>query len=308
MPQTDLGVLQPARIASGGEVCVGDLWLPAGTGRHPVVIMASGLGGIRAIGLPPYAPRYLAAGYAVLTFDYRGFGDSTGLPRQVLNIRAQREDWRAAINFARHHPRLDPSRVVLWGTSFAGGHVLTIAAQDRDFAAVIAQGPFTDGLASANTLSIRSRLRIAPSALRDATRALRGGEPVTIEPAGPPGSASLMNAPDAAPGIQRLIDAAGVAMETRVSARIALTLPFDRPGRRFAAITSPTLIQICTPDTVAPDHATARHVKRANNPAIELERIHAGHFEIYHGRPFEECVRHQLLFLGKHVPSRAVMK
>ncbi len=36
----------------------------------------------------------------------------------------------------------------MWGTSFGGGHVIVTAAEDRRIAAVIAQCPFTDGLAS----------------------------------------------------------------------------------------------------------------------------------------------------------------
>lgn len=304
MPPSPVSVPKNVRFAVGTDHCAADLRIPHGEPPFAVVIMAGGLGGVRAIGLPPFAERFLAAGYAVMTFDYRSFGESTGSPRQVLSIAAQREDWAGAITFAQGHELLDSSRLVLWGTSFAGGHVLTVAAQRQDIAAVIAQGPFTDGIASANALSIRSRVRIAPYAVRDAIRGLWGGDPVTIESAGPPGSPSLMNAPDAAPGIERLMQAAGADMDTRVSARIALTLPFDRPGRKLGGITAPTLIQVCSPDSVAPDHATVRHVERARNPNVHLERINAGHFEIYHDQPFEQAVGGQIAFLAAHVPPR----
>lgn len=44
------------------------------------------------------------------------------------------EDYQAALNFIRNSPevkgKVDASRVAIWGTSFAGGHVLNVAAND----------------------------------------------------------------------------------------------------------------------------------------------------------------------------------
>lgn len=112
-----------------------------------------------------------------------------------------------------------------------------------------------------------------------------------------------MTAPDALPGYHRLIDSAAVAMNARVSSRIALTLPLDRPGRHLADITTPTLIQVCQPDTVATDGATLRHIQRAANPAITVERVLAGHFDIYGGAPFVAVTEGQVSFLHNHVAA-----
>ncbi|WP_369830055.1 hypothetical protein [Mycobacterium sp. 1465703.0] len=40
---------------------------------------------------------------------------------------------------------MEPNRVILWGISLGGGHVITVAAQRRDLAAVIALTPLVDG-------------------------------------------------------------------------------------------------------------------------------------------------------------------
>ncbi|MBP2332059.1 S9 family peptidase [Corynebacterium freneyi] len=52
----------------------------------------------------------------------------------------------------RSRDGVDPDRIVLWGTSFGAGHVIRAASRDPRVAAVIAQCPFTDGLASMFTL------------------------------------------------------------------------------------------------------------------------------------------------------------
>jgi len=79
--------------------------------------MGHGLGAIKEVGLHRFARRFAAAGHDVVAFDHRGFGESTGGPRQVVDIAAQQEDWHAAIAFARALPGV--ARIVLWGTSYA---------------------------------------------------------------------------------------------------------------------------------------------------------------------------------------------
>ena len=43
---------------------------------------------------------------------------------------------------------MDPERIVVWGTSFSGGHVVEAAVADGRVAAAIAQTPAMDGLAA----------------------------------------------------------------------------------------------------------------------------------------------------------------
>ena len=84
----------------------------------------------------------------MLVFDYRGFGTSDGAPRQDVNHRRHREDYHAAIAYARARRGVDPSRIAIWGSSYSGGHVIAVAAKDQRVAAVISQGAAMDGLAA----------------------------------------------------------------------------------------------------------------------------------------------------------------
>jgi alpha-beta hydrolase superfamily lysophospholipase len=53
--------------------------------RLPVVILAHGFSGTMDR-LVPHAERFAADGIAALVFDYRGFGESGGEPRQVVDL------------------------------------------------------------------------------------------------------------------------------------------------------------------------------------------------------------------------------
>src|SRR3954454_21381328 len=134
-------------FSSAGDECRAWLFMPE-VQRPPLVILGHGLGGTREYGLEPYAERFADAGIAALVFTYRHFGDSGGPPRQLLDIERQLADWAAALAYARNLDGIDRDRIALWGTSFGGGHVIEAAARDGAVAAVVSQGPFTDGPAA----------------------------------------------------------------------------------------------------------------------------------------------------------------
>jgi uncharacterized protein len=95
-------------------------------GRRPCVVLGHGLGGTVDSGLLPFAERFAAAGIDALAFDYRYFGASDGEPRQLLSVPRQLEDYAAAIAYARSLEGVDPQRIVLWGSSYSGGHVVPV--------------------------------------------------------------------------------------------------------------------------------------------------------------------------------------
>ena len=78
-----------------------------GPDGRPVVVMGHGFGGTKDAGLQPFAERISAAGIDVLAFDYRGFGDSEGEPRQSISVKRQIQDYHAAIDAATSLPGVD---------------------------------------------------------------------------------------------------------------------------------------------------------------------------------------------------------
>jgi pimeloyl-ACP methyl ester carboxylesterase len=294
-------------FASGGDRCHAWLYRPdheTGDGAAPVIVMGHGLGAVKTLRLAAFAERFHAAGYTCLVFDYRHFGDSEGEPRELLSIRRQREDWRAAIAFARSLPEVDADRVVAWGTSFGGGHVIATAAEDPRIAAAVVQCPFTDGLASVRQISLRAMARLSAAVVRDQFARLVGRPPVRVKVAARPGEAGLMDAPDVYPAVLALLEASGLTeadYRNEVPARIALEIPPDAPGRRARDVRCPILFCVCDEDSVAPAKATLRHA--ANAPCGEVRHYQTGHFDIYTGDRFDQVVTDQLAFLHTHVPA-----
>ena len=114
--------------------CDAELWLPlpnpgAVQGKPPVIIMAHGFGAQKDWGLPAFAEHFVQAGFAVVRFDYRGFGKSGGKPRRVVDGKAHVQDWLAAIDAIRQRPDVDGQRLGIWGTSYSGGQVLVAGAE-----------------------------------------------------------------------------------------------------------------------------------------------------------------------------------
>lgn len=283
---------------SGEGFCAAWLYQPTpprqeGTSR-PVIV-----GGVKEMRLDAFADRFTAMGDACLVFDYRHFGESSGEPRQLLDIDEQLQDWESAVAYARTLDGVDPDRVVLWGTSFAGGHVIITAARDTRVAAVIAQCPFTDGIASAWAIPTLSSIKITGRALRDAIGARFGRPPVMIPTYGPPGSTSLMSTPDSIAGITALIPE-GSDIPEEVAARFGLVIVRHFPGRQARNVTCPIFFAICERDSVAPPRPTLRYAAQA--PRSEIKLYDAGHFDIYVGDDFERNVSDQLDFLSRHVP------
>lgn len=287
---------------SHGTACAAWLYRPVGVESPPIVVMAHGFAAIRVLRLDAYAERFAQAGYAVLVFDYRGWGDSDGEPRRVLSIRAQHRDWRAAVAFARRLAGVDAARLVLWGTSFAGGHALHLAAEDHDVAAVIAQVPHISGPASVLSQPRGLVARLIGAGLRDQARAALRREPYRVAAAGYPGELAMMTSPDAAPMAIRL---AGdlyeqLLPENDVAARVALRVPFYSPGRLTPRIAAPTLVQIAERDSVTPCEVARKAAERL--PRGEVRLYDCQHFEPYLDPYFDTVVGDQLAFLLRHVP------
>ncbi|UVO11804.1 alpha/beta fold hydrolase [Mycobacterium sp. SVM_VP21] len=286
---------------SGADRISAWLYRPAdpGSSGAPLLVMAHGLGAVRTMRLDAYAERFAAAGYACLVFDYRNFGDSDGAPRQVLDVGRQLADWSAAVDFAHTLAGIDRNRIGLWGTSFGGGHVIATAARLR-VAAVVAQCPFTDGIASARTIPPLTIARISLLALRDLAAARLGNRPVMVATAGRPGEVALMSTPDSYPGYLKLVPQ-GQNLRNEVAARIGVKILAYRPGRLAAKVSCPILFCVCDTDSVAPPEPTLRYAAKA--PRGTVKRYPEGHFDIYVGDAFERVVADQLEFLDRNLKT-----
>ena len=290
---------EQVRFLSGGAECAG--WFYPGS-NGGCVIMAGGLAITKEAATDKFAARFVAAGFAVLAFDYRRLGGSDGTPRLVLPVRDQQADWQAAIDFARTRPDVDPARIALWGFSAAGGHMFPLAARNPDLAAVIAQTPNVGGLASVRNASRYQKplamLRFTARGIVDALGGLVGRPPRLVPLVGPPGTVAMLATPDAQVGALALEADRHPEWQQAVAARTALGVASSRAGRFASRVRVPLLVLVCDDDRTTPPQLSVRVAQRA--PQAEVVHLPGGHYQ-----PFldahEAAVEAELSFLRRHV-------
>jgi uncharacterized protein len=291
------------RFTSGREECVA-FHYPGTNGA--CVVMGPGGGVTKEPGTDQFAARFHHAGFSVLAFDYRHFGESGGTPRQVIRINRQLADWEAALAYAATLPEVDRSRIAAWGFSLAGGHLLKLAARPTSlFAAAIAQTPYCGGLAvTANALRHESPDVIARFpfiAAHDLLRSAINRDPRLIPLAGPRGTVAMLTTPDAQEGDRALNP------ENRhpnwvqaVAARSVISVGSYRPGSAARQVRCPVLLIAALDDQSVLLSPVIKAARRA--PEGELFTVPGGHYA-----PFleqhETVVTAELTYLNHHLLS-----
>ena len=284
--------------ASGDEIEAW-LYLPEGDGPHPAVVLAHGIGAIKAGGLAPFAERFCREGFAAVAFDYRQWGGSTGQPREELSVPREREDYSIVIGWAAAQPNIDAHQVFAWGTSFAGMHIVELAASDSRLAGALAQSPLVDGLAAAALAPPIRGLRLFSLAALDRLGAIFNRPPRYLPGAGAPGDLAVGSTEDALFGERLMTPKDGTEWNNRVAARSLLSFSWRRPVRRAAAIRCPLLLVVAEHDTMAPVAPALRIAERS--PHVELYRSRGGHYDVYEGgQDHDNVLRVEVEFLRRH--------
>jgi fermentation-respiration switch protein FrsA (DUF1100 family) len=290
---------------ASGDAIEAWVYLPEGSGPHPAVVMAHGIGAIKAGGLAPFAERFREEGFVAIAFDYRNFGGSGGQPREVLSVPRQRADYSTVIGWAVEQSYIDPGQVIIWGTSFAGMHVIELAASDRRLAGAVAQAPLTDGLAAALMAPPKLGIRLFGLALLDLVGSLFGRQPIYIPGHGGPGDLSIGATPDGLFGEKLMTPKDGTRWNDRVAARSLLSFSWRRPVRRAGSVRIPFLLVVPEADSIAPVPAALEVARRA--PRAELFRSSGGHYDVYEGGAgFADVLRTEVDFLHRHTKTAAI--
>lgn len=131
---------------SQGVKLSGLLRVPDGHGPFPTVVLCAGMTLTRDVWLRPNAEWLVEHGYATLSFDYRGFGESDGTPRCRLVPPMQVDDVRSALTFLSTLQEVDAARLGLFGVSLGASIAVATAGLDPRVKAVVAvAGPMDLG-------------------------------------------------------------------------------------------------------------------------------------------------------------------
>ena len=123
---------RPVTFYSEGCKLVGDVYYPddlqPGETRAGIVL-CHGYTGVKDLYLPDNARVLNEAGYVVMTFDYKGWGESAGA-RSRLAPYSRVADVQAAMSFLSTLPEVDAGRLGIYGTSYGGATVVWVGAVD----------------------------------------------------------------------------------------------------------------------------------------------------------------------------------
>lgn len=290
----------------GGFILRGWLYEPKDLARPaPAITMAHGFAAVKEHGLDRFASAFAQAGFVVLVHDHRGFGASDGAPRHDIDPWNQMTDWRRAISFLETLPAVDPKRIGIWGTSYAGGHAIMLGATDRRIRCVVAQVPTISGYE-------QGRRRVSPDATPAIEAAIAEDERAMFGNA-PPRETAVVASDPATPAAYRTADA--IAFYQQASAKDAwnnvVTLRSTRAARTYepgiwAARVSPTplLLVVALRDTITVTDLALEAYERALQPKA-LVTIEGGHFVPY-DQEFERASGAAVRWFVQHLRPASV--
>lgn len=278
-----------------GDQCAATLWLPEPTSNDlpmPAIMMIHGWGGIQLVLFKEFIRRFNEAGYAVMTFDFPGWGDSAGWPRNRINPWERVRVADAALAWLKAQNDIDAARIAVWGTSFGGGHAIDLAAEHPELAAVVAHVPMLNGLAAVKAVPFSRLLRFSVDIATDILNPIgRNYLPVVS----PEGEYSTMDRDGADRIMQWAVDNLDAQYDNRVTASSLLTMGFYHPRRNLKHIGMPGLIVGALRDSVAPFNEAAVRAQVGSN--VRITTIDANHFDPYLPPYVDDNISRQLQFL-----------
>lgn len=224
----------------------------------------------------PYHEALVEAGFGVLVFDYRGFGDSEG-DRSVISLRNQLEDLLNAVTYLTTRDDVNADRIGVFGTGgTGGGNAVLLAAIDPRVRAAVSQVPVADGRDWLHRMRSEDDW-LAFVHLLDEDRRLRISS----------GRGRLVNPRDEimVPTRERRATTIKADVDPRVPTAVSLAGVQEildyRPLDAARSLTTPLLVIGVEEDATTPtDHAIALY-EAAHGPKALIMQRHTSHYAAY---------------------------
>lgn len=285
--------VEPLYVPCDQEMIAADFYIPKTNNKSAVILMAHGFAGLRQFKLIQYAQRFAQAGYAVILFDYRYWGGSTGKPREMISINSQLEDWKTMIQYASTCKFIDNRRIVLWGTSLSGGYALSLASELKNIQAIMVQIPYVDGAETAKLYPLQRYPQALKLSSQDYIGSKMGLNPKRL-PVVDQYKLCFMPTADSYYGYLSIVNP-DYYWSGEVPARVFFNLMRYRPIQLVRQINIPVLFIAAQHDSLIPIESS-REAATNIAPFVSYHEWDMKHFDIYHGSWFEKAVTTQLEF------------
>ncbi len=247
-------------------------------GRFPGIVQGPGWLGLRDAKLyERYHQSFTAAGYAVLVFDYRGFGDSEGEKGLILPAR-QAEDIRNAITYLETRDEVDPNRIGLFGSGGTGGaNPIYVAAVDQRVKCVVSNYAFASGREWLRSMRREYEwLEFLKRVHEDRRRRVREGQGEMVSPR----EELMVVTPERKQtNVKKDVDS---RIPERVPLHCAEALMEFSPEDYVARIAPRAILFIATEnDAVTPEEQTFRLYEKAGQPKKLILQKETSHYKAY---------------------------
>jgi fermentation-respiration switch protein FrsA (DUF1100 family) len=293
---------KPVVFYSESVRLVGDVYYPDDLepgDRRAGIVLGHGYTGVKDLYLPDNARILNRAGYVVMTFDYKGWGESAG-PRSRLAPYSRVADVQAALTFLGTLAEVDAERLGLYGTSYGGATVVWVAAIDPRVKCVVSVVGIGNG-----GRWMRGVRR--PDEWHDLVeRSARDRVKRTLE-----GESELVNREEILLPDRQSAELAAAARRNNPAAvnRIPLEYVDDTMGFNPEWVVdriAPRPVLFITTDNdrlVPPEESEALYL-RAREPKKLVVLKGYGHYEVYAEPAFAEVMAPTLAWFGQHLPAR----
>ena len=291
----------PVAFHSEGFRLVGDLYAPddlrAGE-RRPGIVLCHGYTGVKDLYLPDNARVLVEAGYVVLAFDYKGWGESEG-PRTRLAPWSRVADVQAALTFLGVQASVDETRLGIYGTSYGGATVVWTGAIDRRVRCIVSVVGIGHGERWMRSVRRPDEwFDLLDRSAADRIRRTLDGESELVD-------RNEILLPDRqsaelAAAARRNVPS---ALDTLPLEYVDETLSFHPEWVVDRIAPRPVLFITADDDRLVPPEESRALYEKAGEPKKLVVLEGYGHYEVYAEPAFGEVMRETVAWFGEHLPA-----
>ncbi len=264
--------------------------------KRPGIVLCHGFTGIKELILPQYAGAFAEAGFAALTFDYRGFGESDGQRGRLLWYE-QVEDIRNAITYLSTRQEVHPGRIGLWGTSYGGALAPYVLAVDDRAGAAVGQLGFGDGAAAVERNIPPEQLEALRRMIEeDRRRRVLCNDPMYGDPMALTGDVEMTEYMQKVAGSLPQLEGREIMVQfLEAHLQFSPVSVIEKKGNR------PLLLIAAELDVICPMENYQLLYERAPMPKEWVLFENTRHFEFYEGEPADRSAAEAIRFFRNHL-------